>query len=75
MYLSCYRVLSAGQDERARSLLHTAYHMLQERAGKLEDLALRRSFLNKVAAHREIVEAWKKEEEQADNQAFCRAGT
>jgi predicted ATPase/DNA-binding SARP family transcriptional activator len=58
VYLTCYRVLLAHQDSRAGDILNTAYARLQERAARIEDKELRRSFLEKVAAHREIVGAW-----------------
>ncbi len=56
IYLTCYRVLHATQDPRAQDILATAYHLLQERAAKISDEALQRSFLENVAAHREIVQ-------------------
>lgn len=52
--LTCYRVLHANGDPRAKDVLARAYCLLQERAGSIEDLALRRSFLENVPAHREI---------------------
>lgn len=55
VYLTCYRVLRASQDPRAQGILATAYRLLQERATKITDEELRRSFLESVAAHREIV--------------------
>jgi tetratricopeptide (TPR) repeat protein len=54
-YLTCYRVLHANQDARAQVLLTTAHSLLQDLAAKIDDEALRRSFLENVAAHREIV--------------------
>jgi len=59
VYLTCYRVLSANQDPRAQTVLSTAYHLLQERAAKINDEALRRLFLENVAAHCEIVSEWR----------------
>ncbi len=56
IYLTCYRVLRANQDPRAQEILTIAYRLLQERAAKISDEKLRRSFLESVAAHREIVE-------------------
>jgi DNA-binding SARP family transcriptional activator/predicted ATPase/Tfp pilus assembly protein PilF len=56
VFLTCYRLLLAGHDPRAETVLATAYHLLQERAAQIEDDRLRRSFLKNVAAHREIVE-------------------
>ncbi|MBU1877991.1 MAG: tetratricopeptide repeat protein, partial [Chloroflexi bacterium] len=54
VYLTCYRVLQAQQDPRARAILQTAHRLLQERASRITDEALRRSFLENVPAHREI---------------------
>jgi tetratricopeptide (TPR) repeat protein len=56
VYLTCYRVLRAGQDLRAQEILNTAHRLLQEQAARISDEELRRSFLENVAAHREIVE-------------------
>jgi diguanylate cyclase (GGDEF)-like protein len=55
VYLTCYRVLRANQDPRAKQVLNAAHRLLQERAFKIADEELRRKFLNNVAAHREIV--------------------
>jgi tetratricopeptide (TPR) repeat protein len=59
MYLTCYRVLRTNQDSRAEDILNTAYRLLQERAAKIDDEEMQRSFLENVPAHREIIEAWK----------------
>ena len=58
VYMTCYRVLEAGQDPRARDVLVTAHDLLQERAAKIDDEEMRRSFLENVTAHREIIAAW-----------------
>jgi hypothetical protein len=58
VYLSCYRVFKASQDPRTEELLTMAHDLLQERAAEITDEELRRSFLENVAAHREIIEAW-----------------
>lgn len=42
-------------DEATLSFLSTAHDLLQERAAKITDEEMRRSFLENVAAHREIV--------------------
>jgi tetratricopeptide (TPR) repeat protein len=55
VYLTCYRVLKASQDPRAQEILNTAHDRLQEWAARITDEGLRRSFLERVAAHREIV--------------------
>ena len=56
--LICYRVLRAHEDPRAGELLEAAHRLLQARARQIDDQALRRSFLENVAANREIVAAW-----------------
>jgi tetratricopeptide (TPR) repeat protein len=58
VYLTCYRVLRAGEDPRAAEILDAAYRLLQERAARIEDERLCRSFLENVAANREVVAAW-----------------
>ncbi len=55
IYLTCYRVLQANRDPRATDLLGTAYHLLQAQAAKIKDPTWRRSFLENVDVHREIV--------------------
>jgi hypothetical protein len=47
--------LQASQARGALKLLTGAYCLLQERAAAVEDEVLRRSYLENVAAHREIV--------------------
>jgi len=55
IYLTCYRALQACQDARAQAVLETAYQWLQERAAKITDDELRRSLLENVTAHSEII--------------------
>jgi tetratricopeptide (TPR) repeat protein len=55
IYLTCYRVLRAADDPRAEQILNAAYQLIQERTKKIEDQALRRSYLENVPYHREIV--------------------
>jgi tetratricopeptide (TPR) repeat protein len=62
VYLTCYHVLLAHQDPRAKDILNAAYMQLQECAAKIKDENLRCSFLEKVSAHREIVEAWARQQ-------------
>jgi predicted ATPase/class 3 adenylate cyclase len=59
-YLTCYQVLHAVDDPRAEEVLEAAYRLLQERAGTIKDEGLRRSYLENVPYHREIVALWKK---------------
>ncbi|HUT17943.1 MAG TPA: tetratricopeptide repeat protein, partial [Anaerolineae bacterium] len=59
IYLTCYRVLQANGDPRGGEILDAAYHLLQKRAATIEDEDLRRSYVENVAVHREIVATWK----------------
>jgi DNA-binding SARP family transcriptional activator/class 3 adenylate cyclase/tetratricopeptide (TPR) repeat protein len=61
VYLTCYNVLCANQDPRAGHVLDAAYRLLLERAAQIEDERLCRSFLETIAAHREIMTAWEAE--------------
>jgi len=58
MYLTCYHVLYATHDSRAEAILNAARRLLQERVARIDDEKLRRSFLENVPAHREIIEVW-----------------
>jgi predicted ATPase/DNA-binding SARP family transcriptional activator len=60
IHLTCYRVLRAARDPRAEDILATAHGLLQEQADKIDNEDLRRSFLEDVAAHREILAAFAK---------------
>jgi ATP/maltotriose-dependent transcriptional regulator MalT len=53
--LVCYRVLAATHDPRAAAVLQTARQRLRSAADTIEDTALRRSFLEQVATHRELL--------------------
>jgi hypothetical protein len=57
-------VLDAAGDSRAREVLEKGYAELQERANKITDEALRRSFLENVPWNRNLVKLW---EEQGGN--------
>lgn len=54
VYLTCVRVLATHQDTRAPRLVDDAYSLLQEYAARIHEEHLRRSFLEKVAVHRQI---------------------
>jgi tetratricopeptide (TPR) repeat protein len=58
IYLTCFRVLQANVDPRADEVLEIAFQLLQERAAKITDEDLRHSYLENVAAHRELVREW-----------------
>ena len=55
VYGTCYRVLRAVGDLRAKDVLQTAYRLLQGWAAKIDDKTLRRSYLENVPENREIV--------------------
>ncbi len=57
VYLACWQILSAAGDPRAGEVLRSAYRALHEQAERIPDPALRRSFLENVAVHREIAAA------------------
>ncbi|MCJ7551839.1 MAG: AAA family ATPase [Anaerolineae bacterium] len=59
-YLTCWQVLHAAGDARARGVLEKAYRAIQDAADNIEDEALRHSFLENVPANREIVETWER---------------
>ncbi len=61
MHLTCYQVLMAAHDERALDVLAAAHRLLMERAAKIDNEALRQSFLEQVPYHREIVAAWQEQ--------------
>jgi tetratricopeptide (TPR) repeat protein len=63
-YLVCFQVLQEAGDPRTKQVLEIAYAELQERAEKITDEALRRSYLENVPWNRELVKLW---EEQRSN--------
>jgi len=63
VYLTCYRVLKANDDPRAQKVLEDAYRFLQDRAARISDEEDRRSYLENVAANRELVEEWTRRRE------------
>ena len=57
LYLDCIKVLKAAGDGRAPALMRQAQALLEQRASSIGDAALRRSFLEKVSAHRQLIGA------------------
>jgi tetratricopeptide (TPR) repeat protein len=55
VYLTCYHVLRQSQDPRAQRILAEAHRLLRARAARIGDDELRRSFLDGVPTHREII--------------------
>ena len=66
IYLTCYQVLQAVDDPRAEEILETAYEMLQERAAKIEDESLQRSFLENVPINREIIAEYESQMQESE---------
>ncbi|MFN8445404.1 MAG: BTAD domain-containing putative transcriptional regulator [Caldilineaceae bacterium] len=64
MVLTCYRILTALQDERAAKLLATAHAQLQSHASKITDRQLRHTFWQ-APAHCQVHELWLQQKEQA----------
>ena len=62
-YLTCIQVLQAVGDPRATSLLNQAYTQIQDIANKINDKAMKQSFLGNLPWNQEIVRLW--EEQQA----------
>jgi tetratricopeptide (TPR) repeat protein len=60
-YLICYRVLNSANDPKGDEFLRTAYRLLQERAQKIDDEGLRRSFLEKIPHNRNVVSAYEEQ--------------
>jgi hypothetical protein len=58
IYLACYRTLHAGEDGRAAALLAEGYGKLWTQAEQISDRVLRRAYLEKVQANRELVVCW-----------------
>ena len=60
VWLTCSQVLEANQDQRTQEVTERAYDLLNERASQIQDEELRRSFLENVSAHRELVDIYKR---------------
>ncbi len=56
--LSCYKVLAANGDERAKAVLRSAYTLLGEQVENITDQTIRQAFLQNVPANREILAAY-----------------
>lgn len=68
IFLTCYRVLEAAGDTRARKILHDAIQQLQAQATKISDETMRYSFVQNVAAHRELINEWQQKQSPG---SFC----
>jgi predicted ATPase len=65
VYFVCYQVLQANGDPRAQEVLSAGHSLLQERADEIDDGSLRRSYLENVPYHCEIVQAYARNEERS----------
>lgn len=54
VYLIAYQVLSALGDSRAIQILEEGGRLLDERAARIQDPAMRHSFLHNIPSHREL---------------------
>jgi len=57
-FLTCYQTLTVNNDPRALEVLEKAYTFLIDRAEKIKDESLRRSYLENVAVNCEIQKAY-----------------
>jgi adenylate cyclase len=55
LYWTCYQVLKAAQDPRAREFLGKTYHLLTEQAGKIHEETARRAFLENIPWNRDLM--------------------
>ncbi len=56
--LTCYRVLAAVGDPRAIDWLRRAHDAIRTQAARIDDAALRQSYLQNNPHHRDIIAAW-----------------
>jgi hypothetical protein len=62
IYLTCYYVLQSCGDGRADDVLGQAHDRLMTNAEKVIDPVIRSIFLERVPAHRELIQLWKTRE-------------
>ncbi|MBT9490906.1 MAG: AAA family ATPase [Paucibacter sp.] len=58
VHLICHLVLAAAGDPRAGAVLGAAYRDLSARAARISDPLRRRTYLEQVPFHRDLVAAW-----------------
>ncbi len=61
VYWTCYMVLDAFKDPRRARFLEGVYKRLNERAAKITKENLRRTFLEEIPHHQQIVLTWENE--------------
>jgi tetratricopeptide (TPR) repeat protein len=67
-YLVCYQVLEADGSPRAEKILRHTYDLLMERASRIEDDEIRRSYLESVPCNREILKLAARQFPEAENE-------
>ncbi len=61
VYWQCITILNmAGAKEEAQTALHKAHTLVQERASRYADTAIRQQYLFNIPYHRQIIEAWQR---------------
>lgn len=58
IFLTCYQVLDAANDPRARNFLSDAYQLLKTQAGKIADDAHRESFMVNRSSNRKLTQIY-----------------
>jgi len=66
VYLTCYLVLSAINDNKADRILLAAYDLIQSRAANIPNPETRKSFLENIPHHREIQNAWNRNQSKSE---------
>ncbi len=66
VYLTCHTVLAANHDSRAATVIATAHELLVTYAARIPDPTVRRAFLEDVAIHCAVQEAFAAMQEQSD---------
>lgn len=61
VYLTCYEVLAGVGDDRADTVLQTAYDRLQSRARSIPDIVKKQRFLEEIAVHHRIISLWERD--------------
>jgi len=58
---TCWKVLVSMNDLRAKAILSDSYQVILHQVSNTSDINIKRSFLEKVNVHREIIQTWNSE--------------
>ncbi len=58
VWWTCYHILHAVKDPGSAQVLDNAYKLLEERANHINEDGLRRTFLENIPYHRDVLNAW-----------------